>query len=60
MLKAVLVAGIASVVAFGWKEPKPERRLKDAAETFQEIMGVPDKTIPLELARFLRQTVKSR
>jgi lipid-binding SYLF domain-containing protein len=49
MLKAVLVAGITSVVAFGWKEPKPERRLKDAAETFQEIMRVPDKTIPKTL-----------
>ena len=49
MIKVVLVAGIASAVAFGWKEPKPERRLQDAAETFQEIMGVPDKAIPQTL-----------
>jgi lipid-binding SYLF domain-containing protein len=49
MFKVVLVAGIASAVAFGWKEPKLERRLKDAAETFQEIMSVPDKGIPQTL-----------
>lgn len=49
MLKVMLVAVIASAVAFGWKQPKPERRLQDAAETFQDIMSVPEKTIPQTL-----------
>jgi lipid-binding SYLF domain-containing protein len=44
-----LVFGMTAAMAYGWKESGPEKRLKDAAETFEEIMSTPDKAIPQAL-----------
>ena len=49
MFKVVLVAGVAASVALAWSESKVEHRLTNAAETFEEIMRVPDRAIPESL-----------
>jgi lipid-binding SYLF domain-containing protein len=49
MLKSLFVFGMTTAIAFGWKEDAPEKRLKDAAQVFEEIMSAPDKAIPQKL-----------
>jgi lipid-binding SYLF domain-containing protein len=49
MLKSILLFGMTTAMAFGWKESEPEKRLKDAAQVFEEVMSTPDKAIPQTL-----------
>jgi lipid-binding SYLF domain-containing protein len=49
MLKSLFVFGMTTAIAFAWKEDAPEKRLKDAAQVFEEIMSAPDKAIPQKL-----------
>ena len=48
MLKPILTLGLAGVLLFA-RDEATVKRVQDAAETFQEIMSIPDKAIPIKL-----------
>jgi SH3 domain-containing YSC84-like protein 1 len=48
MLKPILILGMGGTLLFA-REEAVVKRLQDAANTFQEIMSIPDKAIPTKL-----------
>jgi lipid-binding SYLF domain-containing protein len=48
MINLPIITGLSVALAFA-HEITPDKRLRNAAEAFQEIMGAPDKAIPKKL-----------